>query len=157
MTNQHFDHLLGTQKDDTTAQERKLTKNILGAYIKELPLQEIEENQRLGVKLQMESYLSDKSKETIEAGEFLNRLISVYKIKKSKFAEFIGVENGNLHALLKGRRKFNSKIATLVGESFAIDPELWLFIEAKNELKKFNSSKKVKMKKMNIAELTRDR
>lgn len=157
MKNKYFDHQLGTQKDETTLQEKKLTKNILDAYIKELPKEQLKENQRIGIKLQMKSYLNDNSKDTIEAGEFLNRLIGVYNIKKTKFAEFIGIENGNLHAILKGRRKFNSKISTLVGESFNINPELWMFIEAKNELKKYNSTNKRKIRKPNLAEMSHDR
>jgi len=154
MKNNYFDHLLGVQKEKTTAQDKKLSKNILDAYIKELPRHELDENQRIGIKLEMESYITTDSKDTLEAGEFLNKLFSVYNIKKSKFADFIGIENGNLHALLKGRRKFNSKTATLVGESFGIRPELWMFIEAKNELKKFNAISKRKKKKINLVELS---
>ena len=157
MKNKYFDHILGLQKDETTAQERKLTKSILDAYIKELPKEEIQENQRIGIKLQMESYLMGNSKDTIDALEFLKRLLAIYNIKKSKFAEFIGIENGNLHALLKGRRKFNSKIATAVGESFSINPELWMYIEAKNELKKFNSKIKRRKRKVNLTELSHNR
>jgi plasmid maintenance system antidote protein VapI len=155
MDNKHFDHLIGTQKDETTSQDKKLTKNIIDAYVKELPKEEIEENQRIGIQLEMESYLAEGSKETIEAGEFLNRLCSVYDIKKSKFAELIGIENANLHALLKGRRKFNSKIATVVGESFGINSELWLYIEAKNDLKKFNAKTKSIRTKIDLAAIRR--
>ena len=157
MKNKYFDQILGSQKDDTTNQAKKLTKNILDAYIKELPKEEIQENQRIGIKLQMQSYLKETKNETIEAGEFLNKLLSIYNIKKSKFAEYIGIENGNLHALLKGRRKFNSKIASLVGESFKINPEIWLFIEAKNELKKFNTTNKRKKKKLSLVEMSHDK
>lgn len=157
MKNKYFDQILGSQKDETTNQDKKLTKNILDAYIKELPKEEIQENQRIGIKLQMQSYLKETKNETIEAGEFLNKLLSIYNIKKSKFAEYIGIENGNLHALLKGRRKFNSKIASLVGESFKINPEIWLFIEAKNELKKFNTTNKRKKKKLSLVEMSHDR
>lgn len=157
MKNEYFDHILGKQKDDTSDQDRKLTKNIIDAYIKELPKKEIAENQRIGVKLQMKSYLTSDIKETILAGEFLNKLIAIHDIKKTKFAEFLGIENANLHALLKGRRKFNSKIATVVGEVFNIDPEIWLFIEAKNELKKFNQNTKLKRTKINLYQLSQDR
>ena len=157
MKNKYFDQILGSQKDKTTNQDKKLTKNILDAYIKELPKEEIQENQRIGVKLQMQTYLRESKIETIEAGEFLNKLLSIYNIKKSKFAEYIGIENGNLHALLKGRRKFNSKIASLVGESFKINPEIWLYIEVKNELKKFNKTNKTKRKKLNLIEMSHDR
>jgi plasmid maintenance system antidote protein VapI len=157
MKKKYFDQRLGTQKDETSIQEKKLTKNILDAYIKELPKEQIRENQRIGIKLQMKTYLNNNSKDTIEAGEFLNRLIGVYNIKKTKFAEFIGIENGNLHAILKGRRKFNSKISSLVGEAFNINPELWMFIEAKNELKKYNSTTTKKIRKLNLAKMSHDR
>ena len=157
MTSKYFDHILGKQKDDTSEQDQKLTKNILDAYIKELPKEELKENQRIGIKLRMKSYLNSDTKETIEAGEFLNNLFAIYNIKKSKFAEFIGIENGNLHALLKGRRKFNSKIATIVGETFSIDPQLWMFIEAKNELLKFNTASKKKRGKVDLAKLSHDK
>jgi plasmid maintenance system antidote protein VapI len=157
MKNKYFDHILGKQKDNTSEQDQKLTKNILDAYIKELPKEELQENQKIGIKLRMKSYLNSDAKETIEAGEFLNNLFTIYNIKKSRFAEFIGIENGNLHALLKGRRKFNSKIATIVGETFSIDPQLWMFIEAKNDLLKFNSTFENRAKKVDLAELSHDR
>jgi len=157
MKNKYFDHVLGKQKDDTSNQDRKLTQNILDAYIKELPKEEIAENQRIGIKLQMKSYLGSDTKKTIVAGEFLSKLIEIYNIKKTKFAEFLGIENANLHALLKGRRKFNSKIATIVGEAFNINPEIWMFIEAKNELKKFNVDSKQKRKKIDMFQLSHDR
>jgi len=157
MKNKYFDQILGTQKDQTTDEDRKLTKNILDAYIKEIPKEELAENQRIGVRLEMKSYLNNDSKETIIAGEFLNRLIAIFNIQKTKLAEYLGIENANLHALLKGRRKFNSKISTGVGEIFSINPELWMFIEAKNELKKFNSTAKPRKKKKKLSELSHDR
>ncbi len=157
MKNIYFDHVLGNQKDGTTDKDRRLTKNILDAYIKDIPKEELTENQRIGIKLQMKSYLEHDTKETIVAGEFLNKLIGIFQIKKTKFAEYLDIENANLHALLKGRRKFNSKIATVVGEIFSIKPELWLYIEAKNELKIFNLNSKQKRKKIDVYELTNNR
>ena len=157
MKNNYFDHILGKQKEDMTIAEKKLTQNILDAYIKELPKQELAENQRIGIKLQMKTYLQSDSKETILAGEFLNKLLAIYNIKKTKFADFLEIENANLHALLRGRRKFNSKTASIVGEMFKINPELWMYIEAKNELKKFNSTTKLKIKDISAFELSHDR
>jgi len=157
MKDKYFDQLIGTQKDETTDQDRKLTKNILDAYIKELPKEDLAENQIIGVKLEMKSYLNSNSNETIIAGEFLNKLISIFNIKKTKFADYLEVENANLHALIKGRRKFNSKIATIVGEVFNNNPELWMYIEAKNELKTFNLNNNSKRMKIDLYDLTHDR
>lgn len=157
MKNKYFDHILGKQKENVTSEDKKLTKNILDAYIKEIPKEQLAENQRIGIKLQMKTYLQSDSKDTVNTGEFLNKLLAVYNIKKTKFAEFLEIENANLHALLRGSRKFNSKIATVVGGIFKIEPELWMYIEAKNELKKFNSTLKRKRKKVDVFELSHDR
>jgi len=157
MNDKYFDHILGNQKDETTSDDKKITKRILDAYIKEQPTKVIRENQRIGIKLQMKTYLADQSKSIIPTGEFLNQLFEIYNIKKSKFAEYIGYENANLHAILKGRRKFNSKFASIIGKVFNIEPELWLFVEAKNELKAFISTNDLKLNKFNIKEMSRNR
>jgi plasmid maintenance system antidote protein VapI len=154
MRDKYFDHKLGSQNDKTSKKDVQLTKRILDAYIKEQSIQEIRENQRIGIILEMKSYLQNDTKSTIQAGEFLNKLFKIYNIKKSKFAELIGYENANLHALLKGRRKFNSKLASIIGEVFKIKAETWLYIEAKNELKSFSLKNKIKLKKINLDEIS---
>jgi len=157
MSEKYFDHILGSQIDNSTKEDKKITKRILDAYIKEQPINDVRENQRIGVKLMMKSYLKKESKQIVLTGEFLNKFLEIYNINKSKFAEHIGFENANLHALLKGRRKFNSKLALIIGKIFEIEPELWMFIEAKNELKNYNLKNKVKMKKFSFKEMTHDR
>lgn len=157
MNDKYFDHKLGSQKDKISEKDIKLTKRILDALISEQPLAEIRENQRIGIKLEMDSYLQSDSKSIVQTGEFLSKLFEVYNIKKSRFAELIGYENSNLHALLKGRRKFNSKLASIIGEIFQIKAETWLYIEAKNELKNYGSNNKVKLKKISLHEMSHDR
>ena len=105
----------------------------------------------------MKSYLLDESKQIVLTGEFLNNLLDIYNVNKSKFAEHIGFENANLHALLRGRRKFNSKLALIIGKIFKIEPEIWMFIEAKNDLKIFNLKHKVILKKFSLKEMSHDK
>jgi len=157
MSKSTFDHLIGEQNDKTSEQDKKETRNLLESYINDLPSKDILENQRVGIRLEMENYIRDKSDQLTPAGIFLLRLLNLYKIKKSSFAEYIGVENANLHALLRGRRKFNSKIATLVGESFHIQPETWLYIEAKNELNLFQRKKERYTKSIDALKLSHNR
>jgi len=157
MEDKYFDQILGSQNDKTTLEEIKLTKQILDAHIKEQPIDEQRENQRIGIKLQMKSYLQSDTKAIIQAGDFLSELFEVYNIKKSKFAEMIGYENANLHALLKGRRKFNSKLASIIGEIFKIEPETWLYIEVKNELKNYGSSNRLRTRKFDLHAMSHDR
>lgn len=157
MNKNNFDHILGKQVETVNTNDKKLTKEILDKYIKDQPVEELRENQRIGVKLEMKTYLKSNGKSTIRTGEFLNKLFEIYNIKKSKFAEMIGYENANLHALLKGRRKFNSKLASIIGEIFKIEPETWLYIEAKNELKHFGKNNRIKLKKFTLKEVSHDR
>lgn len=157
MNDKYFDQVLGNQIDETSLEDKKITKHILDAFIKEQPKEDIEENQRIGIILEMTSYLEDNSNNIIGTGEFLNKLLKVYNINKSKFAEYIGYENANLHALLKGRRKFNSKLATIIGRIFNIKPEFWLFIEAKNDLKKYKPNSKFKTNDISLAQLSHNK
>jgi len=157
MSTKYFDHILGTQFDDTSEQDVKLTKRILDAMIQEQPIEELRKNQHIGVKLEMNDYLLSDTKKITRTGDFLFRLFNIYNINKTKFAEHIGYESANLHALLKGRRKFNSNLASKIGEIFNIDPEIWLFIEAKNELKEFHTNKTRKLKNVSLKQLSHDR
>ena len=108
----------------------------------------------IGVKFTLNSYLNEPIEgEIIEAGEFLNDILRIYKIKKNRFAKYIGLSEPNLHALLKGRRKINNEIAKKLELIFNIDAQAWLYIETKNAIKKFNSSNKISSKKYSIKEL----
>ena len=102
----------------------------------------------------IELRLINETNTVVSSGDFLSKLFNVYHIKKSKFAKHIGYENANLHALLKGRRKFNSKLAMIMGQTFNIDPEIWLFIDAKNELKAFSSTKQIGITQVFLNELS---
>jgi len=108
----------------------------------------------IGVKFSLNKYLNDDlDKDIIDAGEFLNDILSIFKIKKNKFAKYIGLSEPNLHALLKGRRKINNDIAKKLELIFGIDAQAWLFIETKNEIKKFNASNKISKKDYSIKAL----
>ena len=110
----------------------------------------------VGVKFSLNSYLNDDlNSELIEAGAFLNDILRIFKIKKNKFAEYIGLSEPNLHALLKGRRKINNDIAKKLELIFGIDAQAWLFIETKNAIKKYNASNKLSKNDYSINELVK--
>lgn len=92
------------------------------------------ENGFLSIRFQMESYLNNPSGQIIPAGVFLEKFLEVISVKKKDFAKYIDVEESNLSALLKGRRKINADLARKLGEIFKVDPSIWLFIESRNEL-----------------------
>ena len=110
----------------------------------------------IGIRSSINKYLNDSvSSKVIEAGEFLNDILRVYKIKKNKFANYIGLSESNLHALLKGRRKINNEIAKKLELIFKIDAQAWLYMETKNDIKKFNSKNSVAEDEYSIHELVK--
>ena len=101
----------------------------------------------------MKRYLSEPITQLKPVGEFLNELLEIYKVKKTKFAKLIDYENTNLHAVLKGRRRLNNKLATKIGSIFSIDPQLWMYIDAKNELAKYQGENVFNKSKYTLAKL----
>ena len=148
--------LIGIQSNRIDKSETEVVKRIIDARSQSQSKDEVIENQMIGIKFSINNYLNDSlSSEVIEAGEFLNDILSVFKIKKNRFAKYIGLSEPNLHALLKGRRKVNNEIAKKLELIFKIDAQAWLFIETKNEIKKFNSSNKLTNKDYSIKELVK--
>jgi plasmid maintenance system antidote protein VapI len=149
----YFDHLIGDEGKSLSNDEIKIYQRIIKAHYNEQPLEQRRIVQKIGIRLEMEDYLSSDQKTIINTGRFLERLLIIYDIKKSEFAEFIGIEKTNFYSLLKGRRKFNYLIAIKVGEIFKIEPELWVFIEAKNEMKKTKSISNKDRRKYSLPKL----
>lgn len=154
MKEKTFDHILGNQIDDTSHKDHLLTQNILDGIIKSTNKSQLQKNRHIAVRLSMEDYLSANSPKIIRTGEFLNQLLEIYNINKSRFAEHISYGKTNLYALIAGRRKFNSKLAAKIGSVFSIDPELWLYIEAKNEMKSYVPKKEDLLRTVNLQELS---
>lgn len=152
-SNKHFDHILGEQNSSTNPKDVKMLQRIIKAHSEEYSDEEKMNFKRIGLHLRMKSYLSEPIKEIIPAGQFLKELLDIYKVKKTKFAQLIDYENSNLHAVLQGRRRLNNKLATKIGTLFSIDPQIWMFIDAKNELAKFQRDKTFSKSKYTIDKL----
>lgn len=146
--------LIGIQSNKIDKSETEIIKRIIDARSQSQSKEEIIENQMIGIKFSINKYLNDSiTSEVVEAGEFINDILKVYGIKKNRFAKYIGLSEPNLHALLKGRRKINNEIAKKIELIFKIDAQAWLYIETKNEIKKFNINNKLTGKDYSIKEL----
>jgi len=146
--------LIGIQSNKIDKSEAEIIKRIIEAHSKSQSDDEIIENKMIGVKFSLNKYLSETIDSGItEAGEFLNDILRIYNIKKNRFAKYIGLSEPNLHALLKGRRKINNEIAKKLELIFNIDAQAWLYIQTKNDIKKFNLSNKISNKDYSISEL----
>ena len=87
----------------------------------------------------MQNYLTQKVPQNIKtAGDFLKEHIKAIGIKHKVFAQYIDLEESNLSAILKGKRKINTTVAYKLGLIFNINPNLWLTIQSKNELLEIN-------------------
>ena len=148
--------LIGIQSNKVDKSEAEIIKRILETRSMSQSEDEIIENHMIGIRSSINKYLNDSvSSKVIEAGEFLNDILRVYKIKKNKFANYIGLSESNLHALLKGRRKINNEIAKKLELIFKIDAQAWLYMETKNDIKKFNSKNSVAEDEYSIHELVK--
>ena len=146
--------LIGIQSNKIDKSETEIIKRIIDARSQSQSEEDVIENQMIGIKFSINKYLNDSlNSQVVEAGEFLNDILKIYKIKKNRFAKYIGLSEPNLHALLKGRRKINNEIAKKIEQIFDIDAQAWLYMETKNDIKKFNSKNKVKGKEYSLKEL----
>jgi plasmid maintenance system antidote protein VapI len=146
--------LIGIQSNKIDKSESEIIKRIIDARAESQTDADRIQNQMIGIKFSINKYLNDSvNSEVIEAGQFLNDILKAHRIKKNKFAKYIGLSEPNLHALLKGRRKINNDIARKLEQIFKIDAQAWLYMETKNEIKKFNSKSKINSKEYSINEL----
>ncbi len=146
--------LIGIQSNKVDKSETEIIKRIIDARSQSQSEEEVIENQMIGIKFSINKYLNETlNSEVVEAGEFLNDILKIYNIKKNRFAKYIGLSEPNLHALLKGRRKINNEIAKKIELIFKIDAQAWLYMETKNDIKKFNSRSKLKDKEYSLKEL----
>lgn len=136
--------LIGIQSNRIDRSETEIIKRIIEAHSKSQSNDEIIDNKMIGVKLSLSNYLTEPIEAKVyEAGEFLNDILRIYNIRKNRFAKYIGLSEPNLHALLKGRRKINNEIARKLELIFDIDAQAWLYIETKNDIKKFNKTNSI--------------
>ena len=125
---------------DTNSEEFKILQQKILERVNSYTPKEKLDNKLFGLKLRMKSYIENE-KPFRPTGDFIRELIEAFDIKKKAFAAYIGVEDSNLSALLKDRRKINADLAMKFGRISKTDPVLWLSVQTKNELKKVEAEK----------------
>ncbi len=108
----------------------------------------------ISLKLQLESYISESEPDQlISAGEFLKKHLTALKVRNKQLANYLEIEESNLSAILKGRRKINPDLAFKLGQLFKIEPNYWLLIQSKNELLQIDKKRKAIYKKYRLEDL----
>ena len=146
---------LGEGLINTNSQDFKHLKEIIKGRSSNQAEGERIENEFLSIRFQMESYLNEDVEQYIPAGGFIERYLEVIKIKKKNFASYLGYDDTNLNAVMKGRRKINTEMAIKLGKIFSVNPSIWLHIESKNDLLKMLEEKEAFYSDYSLADLMR--
>jgi len=125
---------LGEGLINTNASDFKYLQEMIKKAASDEGEQKSIENNFLSIRFQMESYLNEEIEDVVPAGMFIEKFLEAIKIKKKDLAAYLGYDDSNLSAIIKGRRKINSEMAIKLGKIFSLNPAIWLHIESKNDL-----------------------
>lgn len=106
----------------------------------------------LGLKYNMEDYLTSNSK-IKEVGSFIKQFLKLIEIKQIQFANYLEIRPSNLSKILNGERRLNIELAIILEKLSNIKAELWLGIQNRNEIYKTQKSKSKQNRKYKLKEL----
>lgn len=113
---------------------KKLREFILMESKKQSPERRLK-NQLLSIKYKIEDYIeSENVDEEMKILDFVKMYLKSFDITQRKLAAAFEMQDSNLHKYLKGERRLNPDIAFKLGSFSHTKPEIWYFIQAKNEL-----------------------
>lgn len=144
---------LGIGVVNINSKEFKELQRIINEKAGKLTKKQIQENKLLSLRFQMQTYLDSYDKTIIEVGWFLKEFLQQLEIRKKSFAEYLGLQESNLSALFKGKRKINIDLAIKLGTIFRVDPILWIHIQSKNELIRLHQENKKEYQKYSLKDL----
>lgn len=103
-------------------------------------------NEMLAIRYQMESYILDQTvtiNKMRSIRDFANDFLHTLNLKKGEFANYIEIDLANLNKYYKEERKFNAELALKFGYFFHTPADLWLRVQFKNEMLKFEKETKL--------------
>jgi plasmid maintenance system antidote protein VapI len=99
-------------------------------------------NELLAIKYQMLDYVNnDKISEEKNILHFVKLYLKALKINQKELASAFEMKDSNLHKYLKGERKLNTDIVFKLSAFSHTQPELWFYIQTKNELNRLRKEK----------------
>ncbi len=104
-------------------------------------------NELLSIKYQMQDYIEkDKVEREMRIIDFVKLYLKLLKITQRELASVFEMKDTNLYKYLIGDRKLNPDIALKLSSFSHTQPELWYYIQTKNELCELRKEKE-KIKK----------
>jgi antitoxin HigA-1 len=134
----------------------KLREFILSESKKQSPEKKLR-NEMLAIKYQMQEYIEkDNIENEMQILDFVKLYLKALKIKQTEFASNFEMKDSNLFKYLTGERKLNSDIVMKLSSFSHTQPELWYYLQIKNELFELRKEKEKmeKYKKYDYEKLT---
>ncbi len=92
-------------------------------------------NELLSIKYRIEDYIENEQIEKeMKILDFVKLYLKTFDITQKRLARAFNMQSPNLHKYLKGDRRLNPDMAFKLGSFSRTKPELWYFIQTKNEL-----------------------
>jgi antitoxin HigA-1 len=92
-------------------------------------------NELLSIKYQMQDYVkNEKSEREMQIIDFVKLYLKSLKITQRDLAQAFEMRDSNLYKYLIGERKLNTDIVLKLSSFSHTQPELWYYIQTKNEL-----------------------
>jgi addiction module HigA family antidote len=126
----------GTGFVDTESPDWQAFLSVIKQHTENRSREERADTKLKEIRFRMGAYLRDvESKLPVDTPSLLNEAIGALGVKKKDFATYIGIEDSNLSAMLKGNRRISPEFALRLEQVFSISATLWLSVQIKNELK----------------------
>ena len=92
-------------------------------------------NELLSIKYRIEDYIENEQIEKeMKILDFVKLYLKTFDITQKKLASAFDMKGPNLHKYLRGDRRLNPDIAFKLSSFSRTKPELWYFVQTKNEL-----------------------
>lgn len=112
----------------------KLRRFIVTESKKQTPERKLR-NELLSIKYQMQDYIEkDKIETEMRILDFVKLYLKLLKITQRELATVFQMKDTNLYKYLIGERKLNPDIVLKLSSFSHTQPELWYYIQTKNEL-----------------------
>ena len=119
----------------------KLKDYILSASKKQSPERKLK-NEMLAIKYQMQDYIEkDRIEQEMRILDFVRLYQRLLNLNQKKFASIFEMKDSNLYKYLIGERKLSPDLVLKLSSFSNTKPELWYYIEIKNELFELNREK----------------
>lgn len=143
MKDLNYDELIGRDTATINKAELNEVKGFIQLHAQQQSEKERQNHQYWALTFRIQDYLASTDTQIVPVGYFIQHLLDIYRIAPQKFAQYIGYELNSFSTLLAGKTKVSYQLATQLYQIFDIQPEVWLYLEQKNEYKRFLKKNKL--------------